>query len=149
MEHLKRYREIQIQLNNVDGIDLEFGMDFYLDNELRMRWYDYEVEHIIDPSDPNYGQLFITRVVSPNLKIGQNTTILGGTNSEVGDREWEVDRKKVLRLDQSRFPEFSLWKLRMPVSGKGAAPKMKFVSQNDSRYELMTINWVCRVMNAR
>lgn len=149
---MKRYREIQVQFNNVDGVDLEFGMDFYLDNEMRMRWYKYEVEHItdVDPEDARYGQLYLTRVMEPNIKIGSNTTALSGS-SELGSggRPWEVDKKRVWKLEQSKFPELSLWKVRMPVSGKGAAPRMKLVSHNDCRYELMSVNWVCRVMNAR
>lgn len=144
LEHMKRYREIQIQINNTDGVNLEFGMDFYLDNEVRMRWYDYEVEHIVDETAEDYGQLYVTRVETPNIKTGRNTTRLAG---ETGG--WTVDSKSVWTLNQSQFPELSLWKIRMPVSGKGAAPRIKFVSQNEQRYELMTINWVCRVMNAR
>ncbi len=144
LDHMKRYREIQVQLNNVDGVDLEFGMDFYLDNEVRMRWYDYEVEHIVDESASDYGQLYVTRIAEPNIKLGRSTTRLSG------DVEgFEIDKKRVWILEQSQFPELSLWKIRMPVSGKGAAPRMKFLSQNEQRYELMTINWVCRVMNAR
>ena len=119
-------------------------MDFYLDNEVRMRWYDYEVEHIVDRDASDYGQLYVTRIAEPNIKLGRSTTRLSGTVEG-----FEIDRKRVWVLEQSQFPELSLWKIRMPVSGKGAAPRMKFLSQNEQRYELMTINWVCRVMNAR
>ena len=143
LEYLKRYREIQIQINDIDGINLKFGLDFFLDNDIRMRWYDYEIEHIIDPSHPNYGQLYVVRKEIPNIEVPLTTTLLGS------DEYTEKQRERVWTLDQSRFPEVSLWKIRMPVSGKGAAPRIKFVSQNDCRFEFMSINWVCRTMNAR
>lgn len=140
LERNKRYRELQIQLNNLEGANLEFGLEFQIDGQSRLSYYVYETEHIVDVNDPNYGLLYVQATPYMNLPLEYvstpNETVLGdGVNSWI--------------LNQSLFPELSLWKVRAPVSGKGIAPRMRLVSRNTSRFELMSINWIYRLMNAR
>ena len=140
LERKKRYRELQLQLNNIEGADLNFGFSFILDGQERYSYYAYETEHIIDENDPNYGLIYILGSPYMNLNMNRletpNETILGEDINA-----WS--------LNQSMFPEVSLWKIRAHVSGKGAAPRMKLLSRNTNRFELMNINWVCRYMNTR
>ena len=140
LERYKRYRELQLQLNNTEGANLEFGMEFQLDGQHRVSFYHYETEHVIDANDPNYGLLYVQGTPYMNLPLEYigtpNETYLGpGSNAWI--------------LNQSLFPEMSLWKVRAPVSGKGAAPRLRLLSRNVHRFELMSINWIYRVMNAR
>ena len=140
LERNKRYRELQLQLNNIEGADLNFGFSFILDGEERYSYYQYDTEHIIDENDPNYGLIYILGSPYMNLNMNRlevpNETILGEDINA-----WS--------LKQSLFPEISLWKIRAHISGKGAAPRMKLLSRNVNRFEIMNINWVCRYMNTR
>lgn len=140
LERNKRYRELQFQLNNTDHSNLEFGLEFQIDGQTRMSYYEYTIEHVVDENDPNYGLIYIQATPKMNLPIEgdiiPNETVLGNAANA-----W--------RLDQSSFPEVSLWKVRTPVSGKGAAPRIRLVSRNQYRFELMNINWIYRLMNMR
>lgn len=140
IERNKRYRELQFQLNNTEGVNLEFGMEFQIDGQPRLGFYNYETEHVIDENDPNYGLLYVQGTPYMELPLQYlgtpNETYLGS-----GSNSW--------LLNQSLFPDMTLWKIRAPVSGKGAAPRLRLLSRNEHRFELMSINWVYRVMNAR
>lgn len=131
----KRFRELQLQLNNSEGKNLEFGLEFLLDGERRTTHLAFETEYVLDESDPNYGLAHIQTTPIENVVL-PNTTDLG----EAPDT-WV--------LDQSLFPELSLWKVRIPVSGKGMAPRVRLLSKNPSRFELPGINWIYRAMNMR
>lgn len=140
LERNKRYRELQFQISNTDGKNLDFGLEFQIDGQKRVSYFKYTVEHVTDENDPNYGLIYVQAVPIMNLPvIGNsipNTTVLGeDTNS------WT--------LNQSAFPEVTLWKIRAPVSGKGMAPRIRLISRNVYRYELMNINWIYRLMNMR
>lgn len=147
LERNKRYRELQLQLNNIEGVNLEFGMEFIIDGQVRMAYHDYVVEHVVDESDANYGLIYVQVVPCMNIALDgryvpvKDHTVPGETRLGEDLSAWV--------LDQSLFPEVSLWKIRTPVSGKGAAPRIKLMSRNPYRFELMNINWVYRVMNMR
>ena len=136
----KRYREMQLMLNNIDGASLEYGMEFIIDGQTRISFIQYEVEQVLDESDPNYGLMYLQAVSVMNLPIDGveaiNTTILGD-----GDNVW--------KLDQSVFPDIATWRIRSPISGKGAAPRLRLLSKNSSRFELISVNWIYRIMNMR
>lgn len=136
----KRYRELQFQINNIEGVNLYFGLEFLLNGENRLSYYTYDVEQVLDMNDPDYGLIYIQPQAQSNLPLEYvgtvNETKLGpDTNMWV--------------LNQSLFPELSFWKIRMPVSGKGIVPRMRLVSRNQVRYELLGINWIYRTMNMR
>jgi hypothetical protein len=132
-EHKKRYRELQIFINNLGGSPLDFSMSFTVDDVEKMGMYEYVVEQITDPDDPKYGLLYITPnpVYQPELHV----------DSEVRLNTWG--------LDASLFPELSLWKLRMPVGGKGYSPRFKIISRNQTDYTIMSYTWVHRTMYLR
>ena len=81
----KRYREIQFKLNNTSQRTLRFQSEFYIDGELRRGMYRYIVQHNIDPDSPDYGLIYIERVLlDPSIvpevlpPTAPGATILGG-----------------------------------------------------------------------
>lgn len=134
----KRYRELQVKFNNVDDAPLRFGTEFIIDGETRINLFRYEVEHVLDPSAPNYGLIYISRTPVENMEIPGSTT-LGDASSDINS--W--------LLDSSRFPEVVYWKARMRVSGKGFAPRFRLVSRSEERYEILGYTWVYRTLYSR
>jgi len=134
----KRYRELQIKLNNISLQNLYFYTDFYIDGESRRRMYRYKTVHNIDSTDPDYGLLSIEReFVDPTIVPG--ATVLARDETDLN--AW--------RLDVSGFPQLNLWKVRIPISGKGYAPRLYLVSRNDLPYDLFSLGWVYRPLYAR
>lgn len=131
----KRFRELQIQLNNIDGVNLDFSMKFTLDGDGRIDYYTYNTEHVVDEANPDYGLIYVEATPRDNIGIRFDTS------GETALNHW--------RLEQDYFPELSLWKVRAPISGKGAAPRLQLVSRNKTRFELTNISWVYRLMNMR
>lgn len=131
----KRFRELQLQINNIDGKDLQFGLEFLLDGARRTTYLSFETEYVVDELNPNSGVVYIQTAPVENVVL-PNSTDLG-----LGKSSWT--------LDQSLFPELSLWKVRVPVSGKGLTPRLRLLSKNSSRFELPGINWIYRIMNMR
>lgn len=140
IEHNKRYRELQFQLNNIEGANLQFGLEFQIDGQTRLDYYNYEVEQVVDETDSNYGLIYVE--ASPDMNINLS-------NIETPEETILGEAKSMWTLDQSFFPELSLWKVRVPVSGKGAAPRVRLLSRNPYRYELMSIHWIYRIMYMR
>jgi hypothetical protein len=98
----------------------------------------YNMVQVTDPLDPNFGLITLERVlVDPSIIPG--STILAETTDDVNC--WA--------LDISRFPDTQFWKVRIPISGKGYAPRMLFISYNEKAYELLNNSWVARQLNAR
>lgn len=127
----KRFREVIIEFNNVSDKDLEFNDIFIIDDEHRSDLFKYNVVHITDPLDPNYGTIYVERdYVDPDLVSG--TTVLDS---------W--------KLGVSGFPEQSIIKLALEVSGKGYYPRLRLISRNEAMYEINNIGWVYRELNAR
>ena len=143
----KRYRELQLQLNNIEGSNLEYSMEFKLNGTTRRRYYMYEVEQVLDEDNPDYGLLSIQATPYSNV-ILRTESVLNETTL-ASYPEQDVEEYDTWHLDQSKFPDVNLWRVRMHISGKGQAPRMKLLSKNTSRFELMGINWVYRVMNMR
>lgn len=134
----KRYRELQLKINNESLIPLQFHHNFWLDGHLQQTFEKYEVRHDIDPESPDYGTLFLERVLQNTFEI-LGTTVLA---------EYETDLECWM-LDKSMFPDITTVKVRMPASGKGMTPRLQLLSFNESIFELMNIAWVFRPMYAR
>lgn len=136
----KRYRELQFLLNDKEGASLEFSMDYSLEGEVRMNSRLYEVEYAVDEDDPNTGMLYLQSTIQSNIPVEGNE-IPNVTELGVSSNAWQLDR--------SVFPEVSLWKIRVPISGKGIAPRLKLLSRNAHLFELLSINWIYRVLYMR
>ena len=136
----KRYRELQFLLNDKEGASLEFSMDYSLEGEVRMNSRLYEVEYAVDEEEPDKGVLYLQSTIQSNVPVEGNE-IPNVTELGVSSNAWQLDR--------SVFPEVSLWKIRVPISGKGLAPRLKLLSRNTHLFELLSINWIYRVMYMR
>jgi hypothetical protein len=134
----KRFREAQLRLNNRSNKTLYFYSEFYIDGDTRKALYKYTPHQEIDPASPDYGLLTMEReLIDPVLLPG--TTILAETQEDYN--YWS--------LDISQFPDTSLWKIRIPFSGKGYCPQMVLVSHNLEPYELLHNIWVFRQLYSR
>jgi hypothetical protein len=141
-DYKKRFREIQLKIHNLSEERLNFYTEFLIDGYLRSSKFRYFVAHTTDPQDPNYGLITMDReLVDPTVVpiVVPGTTILADTEDDVN--MWQ--------LDVSMFPDLAFWKARIPVSGKGYAPRMRLVSYNEARYELLNLNWVFRPLYSR
>lgn len=127
----KRYRELQLQINNLDKKDMKFGMEFILDGAPLKIHYKYDTTQVIDEFDPNYGVVYVDS--TPYLE------------TDLAD----IDLANQWTIDQSLSPEVSLWKIRVAIAGKGAAPRFKLFSRNEKLFELLGINWVSKLMHMR
>lgn len=131
LHYRKRYREIQFQINNLDKKNMQFGMDYILDGAPRGMYYKYDVAQSIDEFDPNYGILYIDS--TPYMEAELDS----------------IDMTNQWTLDQHLIPEVKLWKIRVAVSGKGYAPRLRLYSRNEKRFELLNIAWVSKIMHMR
>lgn len=127
----KRYREIQLQVNNIDKKNIQFGMEYMLEGAPRGLYYKYNVSQVIDEMDPEYGVVYIDSV--PYLEVELDN----------------IDQVNQWVLDQELAPDISLWKVRVSVSGKGVAPRLRLHTRNEKRYEILGINWIYKLMNMR
>lgn len=138
----KRFRELQFRLNNPSGKSLEFFTDFILDDMLRKAYYKYEVKHETDPTSPNYGLLYVDRVIDSNLAVPNMLTAGSTVLADQADMNcW--------KLDASKFPDIYAYKVRMPVNGKGYMPRIRFISFNQEPFEFLNLNYVFRTLYAR
>ena len=135
----KRYRELQFQINNIDCVKLDFGLDFLLDGDKRKTFIVYDTQQVVDTTNANYGMVYIEPV--PIMNIPEDEYNLIPDDIAFRANHWT--------LDESLFPEVNLWKVRVTVSGKGTAPRIRFASYNETRFEVTSINWVYRMMYMR
>lgn len=129
--HNKRYRELDLIMNNRSGQHLTFSLGFKLDGQTRQGSVSYSVEHDTDPTSTTYGVLTYLRQNTDNISID------GRTNLDI----WE--------LDSSEFPELDKVKVRFKISGKGYYAQYTLMSKNEEDFELLSHVWVYRPMFAR
>lgn len=147
----KRYREIQFTINNASQKILTMSSAFYIDDDRRVSYYKRTATHDTDPNSQSYGLFFMDTTPIDNTQAIQeakypmnNTIVVPGTtllNGEYQDDGWV--------LDFSKFPDLATAKIRLPVSGKGYAPRFKLLAYNEESFELKNINWVFRDLYAR
>lgn len=127
----KRFREVQFCVNVLKDTQLKFHTAFIVDDTDVVPMYKHIVSQCTDPTDANYGAIFVERELADAVTTPSPTTL----------DMWE--------LDTSVFPGISTTKVRYKVSGKGYGGSVKILSVNDTPYELLHINWIYRVMFAR
>lgn len=127
----KRYRELQLHINNLNNVDMEFGMDFQISGEPRNTYFLYEVSQTIDEINQDKGIAYLD--ATPYLPIEAE----------------EIDKTNRWTLKHSLIPDVSLWKVRASVSGKGTAPRLRLFTRGMFNYQLLGINWIYREMNMR
>lgn len=131
MHVMKRYRELQLLIDNLDKQNIDFGMEYLLDGTPNRLYYKYDVSQTIDEFDPEYGIVYIDS--TPYLEVDLS----------------KVDKTNQWTLDQELAPDIKLWKVRVSISGKGSVPRFKLYSRNEKRFGLLGIYWISRIMNMR
>lgn len=135
---LKRFREVQFNLANMQSTSLDFYVNFKVDGQERVDATKYLIEHITDKEDPQYGKIFVTPIETSNMQL-PGTTILA-------DNIIESDH---FALDISRFTGLDVATIRFNLQGKGRRGCIQILSTTLKPYELSDINWAFRMMNAR
>lgn len=153
----KRFREFQFKIKNNNATNLGFHTSFLIDGSLRKDLQQYSPRFITDPSTGEgtivvertldtatmtYNTTRVERIMIPERMLQDAGELTPTTLAQSEDLDRWV-------LDQSAFPGRTLWKIRMPISGKGYAPRTIFLSTNEASYELLGHSWVYRTMNAR
>lgn len=145
----KRYRELQFKINNIDMQKLEFYTGFLIDGEERRDYNNYKAIHIVDSADPRYGTVVMERALYNASTILSDTVLAASTPSKLGDGTVVYTDYTHWLLDESKFPNTAFWKIRIPVSGKGYAPRVKLLTAGSYRFELLNMSWVYRAMYSR
>lgn len=127
----KRYRELQLQINDMDNTDMEFGMDFQIAGEPRNTDFKYEVSQVIDELREDEGIVYLD--ATPYLT----------------EPDFNIEKINQWTIRHGLAHDIRLWKVRAEVSGKGAAPRLKLYTRKPFNYQLLGINWVYREMNMR
>lgn len=133
----KRFREVQLNLVNMEHTKISFYADFKVDGQERVQATNYVLQHITDNRDPDYGQIYITPIEETNIDL-YGTTVLAESDSS---DHWE--------LDLSRFPDLNMATVRFNLQGRGRRGSLQLLNTSLKRYELSDINWVYRTMSGR
>lgn len=153
----KRFREFQFKLKNNTASNLGFFTSFLIDGSLRKDLQHYSprllldpvtnesmivVERVLDTKTMTYNTTRVERVLVPERMLQDDGELTHTTLAEENDPDRWI-------LNQSAFPGRTLWKIRMPISGKGYSPRVIFLSTNEADYEIYGHSWVYRTMNGR
>ena len=133
---VKRFRELQIVIQNKNLDTIRFFSEFLIDGHKTVDTTHYDVKHITDESDPAYGQIYVAPTMIENLAL-------------YGDTHLENEAIDGWQLDLSQFPNLESVTIRFELFGKGKHARYKLISTDLKRYEISSIVWVTRTMNAR
>jgi hypothetical protein len=143
----KRMRHVIVEFNNLQNEEIPLHHLFYLDDQERSDLYQYEVVHITDPADANYGSIYVERTYSDPETI-ESEVFVERTYTEP-DLLPGTSKLNSWMLSTSQFPDVTLIKVHIDVSGKGYYPRLKLIMKEPKLYEINNISWVWREMNAR
>lgn len=134
----KRFREVQFSLVNQDKDTIKFFTKFFLDGQERVSSTKYQMQHITDVEDPEYGSIYVTPIETENLYLYGETDLASDVSEE---DQWA--------LDLSKFPELANITVRFQLQGRGRRGSLQLLNTSLQRYQLSTLNWVYRTMSAR
>ena len=136
----KRYRELQLIVYNRSLKTLRFGTGFFIDGNTHKPLYNMEPV-IRALSDSKYNAAYtgteqhVELVIShtfENVAEIPGATILG---------TWTID--------QSVFPEQTVYKVRFPVAGKGYSPRVLLVNKDELQHDILNTSYVYRSLYSR
>lgn len=127
-EHNKKYRELRMRINNISKKDLDFGLEFILDGDLRLGYWTSETLG-------TEGLVYLNGIAYTNVRLDYVP------ENDVDPNFWT--------LNQTEHPDQSIWWVKAPISGKGYAPRMKLLSRNQEAFSMSAITWVYRMMYVR
>lgn len=134
----KRFRELQLNLVNLEKETIRFYADFKLDGKEWIHATHYKMKHIWSPLEDDYGTVYITPVEYTNLDLYGTTTL--------ADDITEADH---WAIDLSKFPELTVATVRFTLQGRGRRGSLQLLNTSLKKYQLSDINWVYRTMSAR
>jgi len=147
-EMKKRFRHVVFEINNLSHEDLEFNHLFMIDDETRSDLFVYEIEHETDPDASNYGQIYVVRnFEAPEVLAGEVSLVY--VDEREPDKLYGITKLNSWVLSSSAFPDRTVQKVYVDVSGKGYYPRFKLITQNSKRFELNHVSWSYRDMGAR
>lgn len=143
----KRFREVQFNLNNIDGFDIPMGCAIFVDDNERKLMYNYSVN--ITRTSNNGAEAVVAQSMDTHGLVC-NTT-LGARADEIAhyNAEYVTGPDNMFVLDTTKFEHVSNYKVRIKTSGKGYAPRAQLLFKPLGYYELYYINWVYRSMSQR
>lgn len=149
----KRFREVQVKLYSDTEDITSFGSAFFVDGSVR-RSYS-KLEEVFVTGDTNFVSL--APVYDPNTFLLESAVTIDDTGNPVFlDTALEKYKQgsdginlSDWVLDFSHFKRGAPATIRVPVSGKGYAPRFIFMSPKCIAMHLNEINWVYRIMNGR
>lgn len=143
----KRFREVQFNLNNIDGLNVPMGCAIFVDDNERKLMYNYSVN--ITQTSNNGAEAVVAQSMDTHGLV-RNTT-LGARDNEIVhyNAEYATGADNMFTLDTTKFEQVSNYKVRIKTSGKGYAPRAQLLFKPLGYYELYYINWVYRSMSQR
>lgn len=134
----KRFREVQFGLLNQDKNTIRFYSKFFLDGKEVIHATKYQMQHITDPEDEDYGNVYVTPLEFENMALYGMSTLADN-----------VEERDYWRLDLSRFPDLANVTVRFELQGRGRRGSLQLLNTSLQRYQLSDLNWVYRIMSAR
>ena len=136
----KRYRELQFIIYNRSLKTLKFGTGFFIDGDVRKALYNMEPfiqtlsenTYTVDYTGTEQHVELVLNKTFDNVVEIPGTTILGS---------WV--------LNQSVFPEQTVYKVRFPISGKGYAPRAMLVNKDELAHDILNTSYVYRSLYSR
>lgn len=143
----KRFREVQFNLNNIDGYEIPMGCAIFVDDNERKMLYNYSV-NIVRTAE-NSAEAVVTQSIDTKGLV-RNTT-LGARDEDIVhyNKEYATGGQNMFLLDTTKFEQVSNYKVRIKTSGKGYSPRAQLLFKPRGYYELFYINWVYRSMSQR
>ena len=139
----KRFRELQMNIVSHEQSKIKFYADVKIDNKLNIDSTEYEVQHITDPSDPEYGLIYVIPTATEDyhkIMTAYGDTTLEDENQELV-KYWEIDL--------SAFPDLEIATIKLKLFGKGRRASFQVLCTDLKNYELSTFTWVYRIMSVR
>lgn len=136
----KRYRELQFIIYNRSLKTTRFGTGFFIDGGMRNPVYNTE-PFIKTLSENTYNPEYTGS--EQHVELVLNTTF---------DNAIEIPGTTILGswiLDQSVFPEQTIYKVRFPTSGKGYAPRAMLLNKDELAHDILNTSYVYRSLYSR
>ena len=122
---------------------IKFYADVKIDNKLNIDSTEYEVQHITDPSDPEYGLIYVI----PTATKDYHKIMTAYRDTTLEDEDQEL--VKYWEIDLSAFPDLEMATIKLKLFGKGRRASFQALCTDLKNYELSTFTWVYRIMSVR
>lgn len=136
----KRYRELQLKLNNATASALTFSHGFVIDGVERVQLFTPIISRITVA--PGIDNLSTTEALNEDSLLEDD--VIAITDDTDDPYIWTISEESV----PTAFGH-TAWKIRTPISGKGYTAAFTLLSKNQTRYEILNTSWVFRLLNAR